>query len=408
MKRTRVLYLFLAIYLLIFIICLSGNFSLLGDSLPANTLLLSVSQVTLTHFSFDTSPAGSPDLHGIFSILVTQATGLLFFTFLLWLYNQLFEREDKSGFSVRKALKQTLTVTIICESALLLFFLYAIPKELTNNDFSTKVLVTLNLSVSSFNNAGFSLWHNYFSEGIVENNFMIQIGVIGGTLIGGLGIFVLIDLFSPVKLRKRLVDPSIDWSFITKLSLFGGVMALAGYFAFFYFTEGSALFANKNIIESLAIGLFEASSARGFGMQIADPQRAPHLADLFAGAFGAGPFSTGGGIGLIGLLLVARIFKSKNSLSANLRIGYELSRNWLIISSCFLSFVLVIILFLDIDIMFTDLIKIYLTNHIKGKLAVSSASVGVVVLTNLAGRLSLIFAAFITLSKSKNYASGTD
>jgi hypothetical protein len=192
MKRANGFFLFLLIFLLLTAAVFLINYICFRDFFIENTpqaiLLFSVSQATLTHFS-DQSIGESSSWFQLFSILSTQAAGLMFYTMLLWLFHQLFSEKKAEHYSLKKAFTTTLLVSAICELALFAFFLYGIPAALTDGDFSQKILAALTLAVNSFNNAGFSLGSLFFETGIVANNFMIQIGIIGGALAGRLGHF---------------------------------------------------------------------------------------------------------------------------------------------------------------------------------------------------------------------------
>jgi hypothetical protein len=403
MMRARGFLLFLLAFLLftvtVFVVnylCFSNHFA---DHSVREILLFSVSQATLTHFDFQAA-GDSSVWFLLFSILSTQAAGLTFYTVLLWLFHQLFVEKKEAPYSLKKAFSTTILVSAICETALFAFFFYGIPGELTGGDLLQKLLASLTLAVNSFNNAGFSLESLFFQSGVVQNNFMIQIGIIGGALLGGLGIFVLTDLFSAANLRRRLHDPAIDWSFMTKLSLFGAVVFLTGFSIVFLFTNQPAL-ESKNILESLAIGLTEATASRGFGMHIsaATATDISSLAYNFTAFLGSGPFTTGGGASLLGLLFIYAIFKKKNSLSGNVHAGYMITMNWIIITLVALTIAWLLNYIFNAAITSNELHDIYLTNNMAGSSLDNFSSLVIKSMTNIAGRISFTLACFMTLIK---------
>lgn len=403
MMMTRGFLLFFLAYLLFIVVVFFVNYNCFTDYFADKSVggiwLFSVSQVTLTHFNFQ--PSGDSSVwFQLFSIFTTQATGLTFYTILLWLFHQLFTEKKAVNYSLANSFKTTLLVSAICEVALFAFFLYGIPVELTGGNFSSKLLAALTLAVNSFNNAGFSLWPLFFDDGIIANNFMIQIGIIGGALLGGLGIFVLLDLFSPGRLRKRLHDPTIDWSFMTKLSFYGGVAMLAGFLMLFLLTQKSIL-SDKNILESMAMGLMEATAARGFGMHIstATGTGISSVAYYFLAFTGSGPFTTGGGASLLGLLFIYGIFKNKSALSGNVYAGYTIIKHWIIISLVVLLIACLLIYSFNVAITSNELLDIFLTNNMGGGSTENFSSLSIKTLTNIAGRLSFILACFMTLIK---------
>ena len=121
----------------------------------SNTWLYSLSLVNLTHFSFAES-INQPLLFHILSLFIIQTSGLFLLTILLWSFWQLFGETHEKVFNIYKAFRLTVLVTLICESALFLFFLYTIPVEITGNSMAQKIVAALSLAIHSFNNAGFS------------------------------------------------------------------------------------------------------------------------------------------------------------------------------------------------------------------------------------------------------------
>lgn len=403
MGRASGFLLFILVYLLFIFVVFFVNYTYFSDHFAdksgSGIWLFSISQATMTHFNFQ-SVGDSSVWFQLFSIFSTQATGLAFYSILLWLFHQLFSEKNAVNYTPGKAFKKALLVSAICEAALFAFFLYGIPAELTGGHFMSKLFAALTLAVNSFNHAGFSLWPMFFQEGVVETNFIIQIGIIGGALLGGLGIFVLLDLFSPGRLRKRLHDPTIDWSFMTKLSFYGGVAMLAGFLMLFLLTQKSIL-SDKNILESMAMGLMEAAAARGFGMHIsaATASGLSSIAYYVLAFTGSGPFTTGGGATLLGLLFIYVLFKKKSALSGNVHKAYLISKNWIFISLAVLLIVWFMNYSFNSEITSIEFFDIYLTNNMTGGSTDNFSSLAIKTLTNIAGRLSFMLACFWTLTK---------
>ena len=73
-------------------------------------------------------------------------------------------------------------------------------------------------AVSAFGNAGFSVLPDNFNS--VPRAFVVlHLAILITFGLGGLGIDVLYDLFSPRRLRQRLANPSVDWRLGTKVSV---------------------------------------------------------------------------------------------------------------------------------------------------------------------------------------------
>jgi hypothetical protein len=111
----------------------------------------------------------------------------------------------------------------------------------------------------------------------------------------------------------------------------------------FLFTQKSILF-DKNILESMAMGLMEATAARGFGLHISAAAETgiSSIAYYFLAFTGSGPFTTGGGASLLGLLFIYGIFKKKSTLPENVYTGYMIARNWVILSIAVITLALIL------------------------------------------------------------------
>ena len=307
-----------------------------------------------------------------------------------------------------QAVRLTLTVTLICESALFIFFLYGIPSELTNHSIYQKILAALSLSIQSFNNAGISHAKNLFEEGILESSFIIHIGIIGGTILGNLGIFVIIDLFSPVRLRERLANPQIDWSFITKTTFFGSVLILITFTTIYYFTSAASVFSDKNVLESISYLLMEGVCARGFGSSISTMLTPfQEIIKVLYSLFGAGPFSTGGGIGLLSFMFVFGLMKNKNGKGSSIKSSINITKNWFLISLFILGVSALISYSLQDNNRLVDLAFIYTSNHLNG-IATNESTIMTILKSFLSilGRLSFVFACIMTIKQIK-YASSS-
>jgi hypothetical protein len=187
------------------------------------------------------------------------------------------------------------------------FFLYSIPVSEVPE--GRKIWAVIALSAGSFHLAGIPFYNSFFSNTFLGQNFIVQLGITGGITLGSMGIYVLHELFSIRRLRQRLADTSIDWSFITKVSVFIGGVVIAISSLLFWLMEKDQLLSGKNITESAIAAVYEVSAARGFGVSIFDEGKTEPLTSFVSMAL-AGPFSNGGGLTL--LILVALVFVYKS------------------------------------------------------------------------------------------------
>lgn len=336
------------------------------------------------------------------SIAFTQLSGFLWLTALLWFYWELFRNENKR--SLKDAFLLTVKVSFICEAALLIFFLYSIPIESVEGSFIQKFLAALTLSINSFNNAGLSHINQLMLPNSIQSSFILQLGIIGGSTLGSLGIFVLYELFAPINLRHRLANPETDWSLITKVSIFGfaGLVLISSGLFFFY--EKNHVLEDKNLTEAIITSVFEISSSRGFGYSIVENiSNSSGIVLFITSIVSAGPFSTGGGITLLSLAWIYSIIVKKEGQSDHLSIINQIASN-LIVYSIFAFVILTTSRYIIDDKASQELLNeqwmLFSTNtHIMSS---SSSWISDILkgATIISGRIGFIIACFLTLRKT--------
>ena len=328
MKKPVSIFGFLMIYIgLIVLYHLSINliFYFEFTSLSAS-ILHSIARVSLVGIGGNSHSSSPFFIH--FSLVITQLSGLLWLTTLLWIYWKLLDKGKKK--STKDALLLTIKVSLICEAGLLIFFLYSVPIELVEHSFQQKILVALNLSITSFNNAGLSDISQLMLQDSIQSSFILQLGIIGGSTLGNLGIFVIDELFAPRNLRKRLANAETDWSLITKISIFVFAAVLFISSGLFFFYEQNNALESKNLIESIITSVYEVSTSRGFGYSITNGvNQLSELILLLTRMVAAGPFSTGGGLTLITILWVYS-FLSKREASNELIQVNHIAKNLIV------------------------------------------------------------------------------
>ena len=336
-------------------------------------------------------------------MLVSQAVGILFLSFCLWLYWQLITPEKRNQ-HIKDAVWLTIKVTILTELILFLFFIYAIPIELTKEGYSDKLLSALMLSINSFNNAGLPYLNQFLIPGAIEQSFIIQIGIIVGSTLGSLGIFVIDELLSPKNLRYRLTHPEVDWSAVTKLSVFGSAFFLMTFSGVFYLTEKNGVLSELNLVESIIASIFETSSARGFGFSLYTYSN--YKVNAIISLIGAGSFSTGGGFTLLILvpiyLIIHKMPLKSFEWTQLKRLGINLFI-YLTISLIILYLIYFVLSgFSDPYIRGIDLWLTLNTNQSEIPFKAPGYIHLLMSLTNIAGRISFIVACYLTLSQIKN------
>lgn len=411
MNRIPVIYGLLLAYLVLISACFIGihyGFShVFENSTLSNSWLYSTSLVNLTNFDTKGFISAPLSFH-VFSLIISQTSAVIILSSLLWLCWQLFGNEKEKYFSIFKAFQLTILVNLICESGLFLFFMYAIPQELAGNNFTQKLLAAISLAVYSFNNAGISQANDLFEAGVLESEFILQVGLIGGTIMGNLGIFVIIDLLSPVNLRKRLANPETDWCFLTKVSVFGAAFVLISFSVIYFLTSDALTFSDKNILESISFMLIEGVGARGFGDFMEGNQSFLHqIIKLGYSFFGAGPFSSGGGAGLLMFVFVISLVKGNQITSINSKRSKLIIRNWLLFSLTILVFFTLFGFAVNGESRFMDFAFIFNSHQLSHDSTEDSVIITVLkCASSIFGRLSFIIACLITI-KHRNNAPST-
>lgn len=343
----------------------------------------------------------------VFSVIVTQISGVLFLSYLLYYCRQLFGTAAEKAFGLFRAFKDTIVVTLIVEAGLFIFYIYGIPMDIAGGSLNNKVLSALSMSINSFNNAGFSWWMLIIEDGFLSQNFFLQIGAIGGTVIGSLGIYAIYDLFSPKKLRERLENPFMDWSFITKASLFGAALILASGSFLFYMLESNYALKETNIMEAVFASIYEICAFRGFGFSLFDLSElsTTYYLGTFISILGGGPFSTAGGLTVLIFTGFMFLFYKKEKRSASQNTAISLSKNLLYYHLIWFNILFVLMLLIKSELSwqstFLSQIAAFTTTHLD-----YTASGGghqlIQITTVIFGRVGFIVACFLTVRSHKS------
>lgn len=403
MKNYSGIFTFLIFYLVLILISLSGHFyyysnSPLGDPLP-NALLSSISLTTFTHLETNLELASLPIHYFVFTLLITQVTGILFGTYLLWLCWQFF---DPKPISFRSSAKLATITILVCEVFLFAFFLYGLPAQLVGDQVSKKIILAFMLSVNSFHQAGLPFLEYFIPFEGLENSFMIQIGLIGGTILGGLGIYVLIDLFSPLRLRQRLANPDIDWSLITKIAVFGTSVVFLICTPLFLASSAREV-SDKNLLESISISMLQVANARGLGIDLPEsPSTSPGLLHHLLALMASGSFTTGGGIGLIFFFSIVIWPLASTKAKQNWQFIVRIVKIWLIMTFIFLSILYAINLLTNSGISLSNFIYLYSNHHLDNTRRLSGIMLILEMIAIFGGRMSFIIACLMVLKTQKN------
>ena len=205
---------------------------------------------------------------------------------------------DESLFSSKGTLKKIVNITLILElfTFIAIYFTWG---EATFESTAQKIFFTAFHTISSFCNAGFSLYSSNLADSVVRSSYILHIVIAISIILGGVGFTVIDDLFNPAKLRTRLRNPWREWRISTKIAVFTSVVLLfLGTVSFLILEKNHALY-DQNIAESLITSFFQSASARTAGFNTIDigELRQPTLiVIIFLMFIGASSGSMGGGV----------------------------------------------------------------------------------------------------------------
>ncbi|MCM3617077.1 TrkH family potassium uptake protein [Sutcliffiella horikoshii] len=154
-------------------------------------------------------------------------------------------------------------------------------------------------AISSFNNAGFSIWSDSLMQYVGDPVVNIVISFL--FIIGGIGFTVLTDLWYTKKFRKLNLH--------TKMMLFGtlAINMLAMFVLFVLEYSNPNTLANLSLVEKLWASYFQAVTTRTAGfnsIDIGSMETGSIIWMLLLMFIGAGSTSTGGGIKLTTFIII--------------------------------------------------------------------------------------------------------
>ncbi len=154
-------------------------------------------------------------------------------------------------------------------------------------------------TVSAFNNAGFSLWNDNLANPIIARSYFPQFIIMGLIILGGIGFFVIQDVFSHERRQRRR---EIKWQKLkpsTYIVLYTtAFIIIIGTLCFFVLEYNFSLY-HLPPLEKFAASLFQVVTSRTTGFNTVDMSliSLPALLVIMIIMFiGASPGSTGGGI----------------------------------------------------------------------------------------------------------------
>lgn len=189
----------------------------------------------------------------------------------------------------------SLTIELI--GAILMYFTWS--PYMHFHGFGEKVFFSLFHSVSAFNNAGFALFSNNIWESSVRYSYNLQLVIAGLIFLGGIGFFVLQDMFSPVRIRERMKFKWKGLAIGSKVAIQTSLVLIILGAVAFYFIERDNSLKGYSWYGIVVTSVFQSVTTRTAGFNSVDMVRLGQpiiLIFMFLMFVGASPGSTGGGI----------------------------------------------------------------------------------------------------------------
>ena len=201
--------------------------------------------------------------------------------------------------STRSVFKDIIVFTLIIEligaSVLFLNFYINSPQGISDES----IFYSIFYSISAFNNAGISLWHENIYDIAFANTYAFQASIMILAFLGGIGFLALHDMFLPSNIIERRRTSWKTLQLNTKIALKTS-LALIIFGAFiFYILEYNNSLQHFTLGESIMASFFNSVVARSAGFtsnSITFLSSSTLIMIMFLMFVGASPGSTGGGI----------------------------------------------------------------------------------------------------------------
>ncbi len=234
--------------------------------------------------------------------------------------------EETNKFDTMRLIKNIVLVTLFFELFGVISLYSVFSSEYTT--FSRALFSSVFHSVSSFCNAGFSLYSDSFTS--YRSNWLLNISAMVLIVFGGIGFSVLVDL------KRNIIDrfKPKRFSLHTKIVLLTTLFLIILGFVLFFITEYNNSMENFALRERLLGSMFQSVTTRTAGFNTVDTgqfSNSSALVSLFMMFVGASPGSTGGGIkttslAIIILSVIAILFGNKDVILFKRKIRDSLIR----------------------------------------------------------------------------------
>ncbi|MBA3286304.1 MAG: ATPase, partial [Nitrosopumilus sp.] len=133
-----------------------------------------------------------------------------------------------------------------------------------------KIYFSIFHSISAFNNAGFALFSAGMASEGANESYILHLVLSVLIFAGGLGFFIMSDLFSIKSMRMRLKHPWRKLTINTRIGLYTAVTLAIGGTVLFYFLEVNNTLEDKKLVPAIITSLFQSVSTRTAGFNSVD------------------------------------------------------------------------------------------------------------------------------------------
>jgi trk system potassium uptake protein len=195
-----------------------------------------------------------------------------------------------------------------------------------------KIYFSVFHSISAFNNAGFALFSAGMGDEIVNELYIMHLVLSVLIFAGGLGFFVMSDMFSIRLMRDRLKNPWKKLTLNTRVGVYTAIILGTLGTVLFYFLEVNNTLEDKKLVPAIITSIFQSVSTRTAGFNSVDTAMLTtptFVVFMFLMFVGGNSGSTAGGIktSTFAILLISAwsTLRGKKSLEIGKnRISFEL------------------------------------------------------------------------------------
>ena len=264
-----------------------------------------------------------------------------------------------------------------------------------------KIFFSVFHSISAFNNAGFSLFTNGLFEEGVRDLYIMHLVIAFLIVLGGLGYFVIKDMFSVRLMRERLKTPWRKLKLHTQIAIYSAAILIVAGAIGFYFLELNNVLAEQRFVPALITSIFQSVTTRTAGFNTVDVSilSSPTLIMfMFLMFIGGNSGSTAGGIktstfAIIVLSAYSTLRGKKNLEFGHNTISFELLNRAFFVFLFATSFILIMSFVLSITDPHVHILQLLFEEV--SAFATVGLSTGITADLSIAGKYIIIISMFI-------------